>query len=159
MNYSDICSRPQVSDKDIQYVKNWHITNEDAIEENEQAYLNQTDDLFQINPRFRTPLRRFLERSTRFGWLPFFRREPQEQSYYDPNTMYYERNGRLEGFVTITICLVGLVMLIAPLWILTYVRPSAARLGIITAFIFVFLGLIQSVTIAKPFETLAATAA
>ena len=73
--------------------------------------------------------------------------------------MYYERNERLEGFVTVTICLVGLVMLVAPLWILTYVYLSAARLAIITAFIVVFLGLIQSVTIAKPFETLAATAA
>ncbi|KAH7412513.1 hypothetical protein BKA64DRAFT_330380 [Cadophora sp. MPI-SDFR-AT-0126] len=159
VNHSNIRSRPQVSAKDVQHVKNWHITNEDAIDEHEQAYLNQTDDLFQVNPRFRTPLRRLLERSTRFGWLPFFRREPQDQTYYDPKTMYYERNERLEGFVTVTICLVGLAMLVAPLWILTYVHLSAARLAIITAFIVVFLGLIQSVTIAKPFETLAATAA
>jgi hypothetical protein len=73
--------------------------------------------------------------------------------------MYYERNEKLEGFVTIVICLVGLLMLIAPLWILKAVGQPGPRLEIITAFIIVFLGLIQSVTIAKPFETLAATAA
>jgi hypothetical protein len=50
-------------------------------------------------------------------------------------------------------------MLIAPLWILNYVSGPSARLEIITAFVVVFLCLIQSVTIAKPFETLAATAA
>lgn len=159
VNHSKVRSRPTVPAKDIQYVKNWHITNEGAIDEEEQSYLTQTDDLFQINPRFRTPLRRVLERSTRFGWLLLFRREPQDQTHYDPKTMYYELNERLESFVTITICLVGLIMLIAPLWILSYVGPSQARLGIITAFIVLFLALIQSVTIAKPFETLAATAA
>jgi hypothetical protein len=73
--------------------------------------------------------------------------------------MYYERNESIDGFVTILICLIGLIMLIAPLWILKYVGGSNARLEIITAFVVVFLCLIQSVTIAKPFETLAATAA
>lgn len=50
-------------------------------------------------------------------------------------------------------------MLIAPLWILKSIGSVEGRLEVITAFIVVFLGLIQSVTIAKPFETLAATAA
>jgi hypothetical protein len=73
--------------------------------------------------------------------------------------MYYERNESINGFVTMVVCLIGLIMLIAPLWILNYVFGSSARLEIITAFVVVFLCLIQSVTIAKPFETLAATAA
>jgi len=73
--------------------------------------------------------------------------------------MYFEKNEKLEGFVTVIICLVGLLMLIAPLWILKAVSEPGPRLEIITVFILVFLGLIQSVTIAKPFETLAATAA
>jgi small-conductance mechanosensitive channel len=73
--------------------------------------------------------------------------------------MYYERNESINGFVTMVVCLIGLIMLIAPLWILNYVTRFIARLVIITAFVVVFLCLIQSVTIAKPFETLAATAA
>ena len=158
-NHSNIRSRPPVPGNDIQYVKNWHITNESAISTAEHSYLSQTDDLFQIRPRFRTPLRRFLEKSTRFGWLPWFRREPQDRTYYDPKTMYFERNEKLERFVTTVICLVGLFMLIAPLWILKSMGSAEGRLEVITAFIVVFLGLIQSVTIAKPFETLAATAA
>lgn len=50
-------------------------------------------------------------------------------------------------------------MLIAPLWILRSTGTFDGRLEVITVFIVVFLGSIQSVTIAKPFETLAATAA
>jgi len=73
--------------------------------------------------------------------------------------MYLEQNEKLEKFVTVIICLVGLIMLIVPLWILTYVKGMKERLGIITGCLVLFLLLIQGVSIARPFETLAATAA
>jgi hypothetical protein len=148
-----------VATKDIQHARNWHTTNEGAIHTKKLAYLDETDDLFQINPHFRIPLWHFLEKSSRFGWLPVFRRKPQDTTSYDPDTMYYERNERIENFITIIVCLVGLFMLIAPLWILQQAPSPGPRLAIITTFIVAFLGLMQSVTIAKPFETLAATTA
>jgi hypothetical protein len=50
-------------------------------------------------------------------------------------------------------------MLIAPLWILNFAPGTTTKLGIITAFIVVFVGLISFITVAKPFECLAAAAA
>lgn len=50
-------------------------------------------------------------------------------------------------------------MLIAPIWILAYTHPVAAKLVMITAFILLFLALVSFGINAKPFESLAATAA
>jgi hypothetical protein len=50
-------------------------------------------------------------------------------------------------------------MLIVPMWILRSLKDGNAKLGTITAFMLFFLGLVSYTTIAKPFETLAATAA
>lgn len=66
---------------------------------------------------------------------------------------------KIDEFITFTTVLIGLVMLIAPIWILAYTHPVAAKLAIITAFILLFLALVSFGTNAKPFESLAATAA
>jgi len=52
-----------------------------------------------------------------------------------------------------------MLMLIAPMWILQAWDDVKRKLAVITAFIVLFLGLFSSMTDAKPFETLAATAA
>jgi len=66
---------------------------------------------------------------------------------------------RIDIFVTFTSVIIGLAMLIAPIWILAYTDPVAAKLAIITAFILLFLALVSFGTSAKTFESLAATAA
>lgn len=50
-------------------------------------------------------------------------------------------------------------MLLTPMWILQALHNDNAKLAVITAFVVVFLGLVAYATVAKPFETLAATAA
>ena len=45
------------------------------------------------------------------------------------------------------------------MWILQALDKNNHKLGVITAFVVVFLGLVSYATVAKPFETLAATAA
>lgn len=50
-------------------------------------------------------------------------------------------------------------MLIAPLWWLLFVEAPAYRLGIISGFMTLFLVLVASVSGARTFETLGATAA
>ncbi|KAF2179660.1 hypothetical protein K469DRAFT_716170 [Zopfia rhizophila CBS 207.26] len=64
----------------------------------------------------------------------------------------------MENFCTFLITTVGLLMLVVPLWWLFYVENKTIQLGIITGFILLFLVMISSVTVAKPFESLAATA-
>ena len=80
-------------------------------------------------------------------------------SVYDPETTHYYSDERMENFVTVVITAVGFVMIVAPLWWLLFVDSKTHQLAIITCFIALFLGLISSVTVAKPFESLAATAA
>ena len=50
-------------------------------------------------------------------------------------------------------------MLIAPIWILSFLEKIVPRLAIISAFIVLFVILLSLATVAKTFECLAATAA
>jgi hypothetical protein len=115
-----------------------------------------------------TPLRSFLERFDWFRWSGIFRHTPHrfkgdggtfEDFEYDPEITRYHSGARVDYFVNVVICVAGFVMLTAPPWILLYVSSRSAQLGIITGFIGLFLTIVQSVSIARPFESLAATAA
>lgn len=66
---------------------------------------------------------------------------------------------RVEKFSASIISVVGLCMIIGPLWVLNYVQPSVYRLAIISSFIVVFFVLVGVATTARIFEVLAAAAA
>jgi ABC-type dipeptide/oligopeptide/nickel transport system permease subunit len=78
---------------------------------------------------------------------------------YDQDVITYTSDNRIERFVTVVVLLAGLIMLIAPLWILNAVQGTQQKLGVITMFIVVFLGMVSWATGARIFESLAATAA
>ncbi|KAF3798027.1 hypothetical protein GCG54_00003930 [Colletotrichum gloeosporioides] len=65
----------------------------------------------------------------------------------------------MDASVSAMILAIGVVMLLTPIWILQAMNDLKERLGIITAFIFIFLLLLSLVMVAKPFEALGATAA
>jgi len=65
----------------------------------------------------------------------------------------------MQAFDSGMIMLIGLAMLIAPLWISYHATGGSTKLSIITAFVTAFLGLVQVTTVTKPYETLAAVAA
>ena len=69
----------------------------------------------------------------------------------------------MDKFVTCIIIALGLGMLIGPLWLLQHFTTGQSdlhlRLTIITVFLVAFTLLLTLITVAKPFETLAATAA
>jgi hypothetical protein len=141
-------------------LENWHWNyNNLAIAEEEQSYLARTHDLFSVVPREKTPLRRLLERwkSFRIHWL-WRDAEAPKLPFYETDVKYIA-DERVETFITVLILAIGLVMLIMPMWILQALQSNIAKLGTITAFVVMFLGMVSSVTVAKPFETLAATAA
>jgi uncharacterized membrane protein len=73
--------------------------------------------------------------------------------------VYYIDDAKVEKFVRFVLTLVGLVMLIAPLWVLAVTRGRVKRLGVITAFVVMFLVVVGAATTARSFEGLAATAA
>jgi len=71
----------------------------------------------------------------------------------------WHNDKRVERLSATMIGLVGLTMLIGPIWILDKVSADNIRLGIISAFIVVFYILVGIATTAKIFESLAAVAA
>ena len=74
-------------------------------------------------------------------------------------TISYSSNSRLDLFTNVSIITAGLVMLLAPLWWLEFVDNSKIKLAVMTGFICVFVGLMSTATVNKPFEIVAATAA
>ena len=74
-------------------------------------------------------------------------------------TTVYLVDKRIDMFVALIITIVGLLMLIVPLWVLAFVGKTTYRLAIITAFVVIFLCFVSFTTVARPFETLGAAAA
>ena len=73
--------------------------------------------------------------------------------------MHYISDEKIDRFIATFIIGLGLIMLIAPLWVLAFLGGLVPRLGVISAFIVLFVSLVSLTTVAKPFESLAAAAA
>lgn len=147
--------------QDIQNLDNWHFNRDySAIAPEEQKYLQHHRDLISVFPREKTPLRKLFEKSINFQqfWLWRDKKAP-ELPTYDKDLIIYNSDQRIDRVLNTFIMVVGMSMLIAPMWILVYLETDEAKLGTITAFVVAFLGVISSVTVARPFEILGATAA
>ncbi|OBT63849.1 hypothetical protein VE03_06580 [Pseudogymnoascus sp. 23342-1-I1] len=158
---SELRKYPQAYRQDLTSVRNWHHNHDNrVIADEESDYLNHDQDLISIVAKEKTPLRRFLERSRKFRIFRLWHHHPRaELPVYDKDMITYTSDKRIDKFISTLIVAVGSVMLIAPMWILNSLQNTVYKLAVITAFIFVLLGLLSSTTLAKPFETLAAVAA
>lgn len=92
--------------------------------------------------------------------------KPRHYNYRDnfgSKTTIYSDEEKIDKFVTCVTVGLGLIMLVAPLWLLQYVYVEVPdlmpRLKIITGFLIGFTALLVIVAVARPFEVLAATAA
>ena len=100
-----------------------------------------------------------LERVPHFLKLRLWEQKITDQSGTEDDSIHYFSDEKIDRFVSSFIMSLGLIMLIAPLWILTFLGGLVQRLGVISAFIGLFVALLFFTTVAKPFETLAAAAA
>jgi len=178
--YSKLLARPQVREDDIINVKRWLApvipeTLDDLekaplkylgpIDELESAFIEHHDDLIAVQPKNRSWFRNVLERSLilKFPVIrPLFEREPEEYKAINTNTKtIWQNDKRIEGLSGTIVALVGLGMLLGPLWVLQVFNSSAnsVRLGIITGFIALFFVLLAVATTARIFDALAAAAA
>ena len=133
-----------------------------AIEDLEQNFIEHEDDLIPVQPKQRSWFRRILENTLLLDIRPvrsYFSRTPQDHKIIDDDRTIWQRDKRLEKLSSAVIGMVGLSMLIGPLWILEYVNRSWAQLLIISGFIVVFFVLVLVATAARTFDALAATAA
>jgi hypothetical protein len=157
-SYSPILNRPPVRLLDIQSVRNWLFHNHpSAISAAESSFITHTDDLMAVQPKSKSPVRLFLERSNYFR-TTFFKHTPLDPLVIEPEN-YWNNDQRMEQFAGMLIGAIGIMMLVAPLWVLNFVDGIVTKLGVITAFIVTFFALAALATTAKVFETLAAAAA
>ena len=82
---------------------------------------------------------------------------------FEEQLRVYRQHARLESFTIWATIVLGLAMLIGPLWILQHISASELglklRLVVITVFLILFTLLLSIIIVARPFEVLAATAA
>ena len=147
-------------------VRLWLENNPHAINDPEAAYINPTyeDDLIPVYPKPRSWFRKVLEKTSLLKHRPlrtYLSREPCDKLIREKEGQetVWHNDKYVEQFSATVIGMIGLGMLIGPIWALDKVGPSTARLGIISGFIVVFYILVGIATTAKVFENLAAVAA
>lgn len=147
--------------RDIESLQQWHWNHDNAaISKEEQHYLTHNQDLINVLTKEKSPLRRLLDRSERLRKLRFWAHEkPRELPLYDADYVGLFSDKKIDRFMTVVILVIGLIMLIAPMWILQTLDNNNHKLGTITGFIVLFLGIVSYATAARPLEALAATAA
>lgn len=162
--YAQLVDRPPVYPDDLKEVKKWlQNVHRGAIQPVERAYIDKDDDLIPVQPKIRSSFRNFLEKSRLFlGWgfmKEIFGRTPTGFYDVEKDDTYWQNDSRLESFASVIISVIGLIMLVGPLWILEYVVGTPGRLGIITGFITVFFIIVLLLTTARVFDALVAAAA
>ena len=146
--------------RNIQSIVNWHYNHDfNAIAPNEQKYLAQREDLFSPVQKSVSPIRYLVNNSERLRTLPLWRYQKEGAPEYDNEQVLYYSDKRIDAFDSAFIFFLGTVMLVAPIWILQTLEVLQAKLGVITAFIVLFLAIMSYAVHTKPFEALGATAA
>lgn len=136
---------------------NWFYNNEDAINRSETDFITHESDLFSVVPISKSPLRNFLERWQWFRLLRIWRQRTEISTSKEEN-IHYISDKRIDNFIALLNTVLGVMMLIVPLWILAFLESLVQKLSVISAFIVLFLISVSLVTVAKTYESLAATA-
>ena len=152
--YTKLRSRPKVENIRASSIATWFGNHQHAIHEPETDYIHHRKDLFLVRPPDTDPVRQLLERSKRFRLASFW-----TKATIDDGAIHYSSEQRIDLFVSLIVTFLGICLLIAPLWILAFVKDQPVRLAVITVFVVILLPLITFTSNAKPFEALAATAA
>ena len=144
-----------------------------AIDDVEAAYICEekwTEDLIPVQPKNKSPFRRFLEKSLLLkirGIRKPFERKPLGWERVDPmdtgkdrdGTTIWENDKVIDQTAGILAAICCLIMLIGPLWVLEHVTGIDKRLGVITGFIVGFFILVSLATTAKMSDAVGAAAA
>lgn len=131
----------------------------------ETAFVDHHDDLIAVQPKTRSWFRNVLERTLVLrtpGIRALFERKPEEYRTINTNIpTIWQNDRRIEHLSSAIIAVVGLGMLIGPLWLLGTVNDQGwrTRLGIIAGFVVFFFVLVAVATTARVFDALASAAA
>lgn len=126
--------------------------------QSEADFIRHDVDLMPVVPTTKPVMRRILEKL--FPWLLIFCcRVPSRGQLPRDKNLRFISGATINCFVNTVFTGIGLGLLIGPMWWLQYQTHPAKQLGIITGFVILFTALLQSATVAKTFEVMAATAA
>ena len=147
--------------KDTQKVSRWLDNLRFGIDADERKYLEHDEDLIRVTPDSKTPMRKLIDRSEFLATLRIWKDKHKEKHlpWFITEDVKYFSEKKIEAFATATILFLGVVMLIVPLWLLVIIKPMYAKLGTITAFVFVFLMTMAYILAEKPFQALSSAAA
>ncbi|KAI1384466.1 uncharacterized protein F4822DRAFT_364605 [Hypoxylon trugodes] len=144
----------------VKFIRNWHHNHDySAINKVEQEYLEAEKDLISIAAKDKMPVRQLIDQSRRLRTLSIWKQNNPDTPDHDAPYVTYYSDKRIDSFASGIIVAIGVIMLIAPLWILQFLAGSVHKLIVITLFVFVFLIILSIAMAAKPFEALGATAA
>ncbi|KAI0185565.1 hypothetical protein EV127DRAFT_441135 [Xylaria flabelliformis] len=146
--------------RDIKSLRTWHANHQNrAIDEEEQRYLENQQDLIRLKSIDKTPLRNWIDNSLALRTLSIWKKQSRAVPDYEAKNVSYYSNTSMDAFASGMIVFIGASLLITPIWILQAIENLQIKLAVITAFVLVFLLVLSFVMVSKPFEALGATAA
>lgn len=156
--FSTVKSRPGAQDHQISNVANWFHNNDTAIDQDETCFIQSEGDLIALVPKQRSLLRHGLEQIPSIRNL--FRVRHRADRIQSTTTSYASDRG-MDLWTSVFIVVVGLAMLLGPMWALQLTNGAHKKLTIISVFVIVLSTLMfgSTASATRGFEVLAATAA
>ncbi|KAK1751962.1 hypothetical protein QBC47DRAFT_389361 [Echria macrotheca] len=151
---------PEAPKATVGHITRWLSNRNHPIDSKETEFLG-CSDLISASPSQKAPLRRWVEQAIIIPSARFLNKSSKRRSQDLAGRIHTTTlvdDAPLNVLASTTIFVAAMVMLIAPLWILAKVGSLDGKLGIITAFLMLFLGILNWGTVSRPFEILAATA-
>ena len=162
LQYSQLMSLQRTPSRCIDNVKNWFYNNNGAIVAQETKFIEQRD-LIPIYQRTKSNLRLLVDpwiaRLSKGPLRMLQRAELGEAGSIDEVNTYCTDDHMVDKCFDMLSVVVGLTLIITPLWILQALNDMQTRLAIITGFVVVFFTIFSFATTGRPYEILAATAA
>ncbi|KAK6854128.1 hypothetical protein PG995_009221 [Apiospora arundinis] len=155
LSYKQLKSAPSAPKWSVKNINTWLDNNNGPIETTEVEFL-KAEDLISVTNSRKSWLRLRFEKHVLSATQGFYGLLGERDGLDKTNT--YGKDEPVDSIAAVVIFFVAMAMLIVPLWVLAKTENMDKRLGIITAFIAILLGVITWGTSAKPFEILAATA-
>ncbi|RDW92781.1 uncharacterized protein DSM5745_00103 [Aspergillus mulundensis] len=138
----------ETTDRERESLKQWQMNNDQTIHENERGYLEK-EDLIRTVPKDPNPMRDLLVNSSLFRSLPFWRprhHEGQLPYYVGEDSVIYAEDWIIDLCAKLLIVALGLILLLAPIWLLAYLDELLSKLALVSVFIFSFSALLTALT-------------
>ncbi|KAF5512361.1 hypothetical protein CGCA056_v011632 [Colletotrichum aenigma] len=128
------------------------------IEPKEIHYLDKRD-LVSISPQAKSSVQQIFEQKVGLPIVEWLQRQnhTHRQRTVHNHAVYLD-DDKFEIFTSLGLYVAAITMLAAPMWILASMKDSTIKLIVITAFLFIFVTIMNWGIVAKPFEILAAAA-